>query len=135
MISSKAGNWVDRGEPPEPTLKRVLSFYLGLDLGTDDASLTEYANLLRGMAEADATEVHIARYLGTLEERHAVKTHGPVERRSLAIALWHVVKSAEVRDRAMRLLSEYAARVEEIKPRLSTWLAERLLERDNKGEQ
>lgn len=134
MISSKASNWVDRGEPPEPTLKRVLSFYLHLDLVAADTQLAEYAGVVRGMAEADSTEVHVARYLTTLEERHGVTDHGPTERRALAVALWHVVKSAEVRDRAMRLLSEYAARIEQTKPRLSTWLAERLLERDDKGE-
>lgn len=47
MISSKASNWVDRGEPPEPTLKRILSFYLTLDLGADDAQLGEYAGVIR----------------------------------------------------------------------------------------
>jgi hypothetical protein len=130
MISSKASNWVDRGESPEPTLKRVLSFYLHLELGPADAVLGEYAGVVRGMAEADSTEVDIAKYLESLEEKHGVTEHEYRERRSLAIALWHVVKAAEVRDRALRLLQEYAERVETMKPRLSTWLAERLLDQD-----
>ena len=130
MISSKAGNWVDRGEQPEPTLKRVLGFYLNLELASADTVLEEYAGLIRGMAEADATEVNIAKYLETLEQKHGVVEHQYRERRSVAIALWHVVKAAEVRDRAMRLLREYAERVEEAKPRLSTWLAEKLLDQE-----
>ena len=128
MISSKAGNWVDRGEPPEPTLTRVLSFYLHLEMEAPE--LVEYVGVIRGLAEADATEITIAQYLTTLEQRHAVADHGPRERRSLAIALWHIVKSAEVRDRAVRQLRAYAEKVEKTKPRLSTWLAERILDEE-----
>jgi hypothetical protein len=127
MISDKASNWVDRGEPPEPTVKRILSFYLHLEPAASDADLSEYAGTIRGMTEADATEVHIASYLRTLEERHAVVDHTSRDRRAVAISLWHVVKAAEVRDRALRLIREYAARLKETQPRLSTLIAERLL--------
>jgi hypothetical protein len=128
MISSKASNWVDRGEPPEPTLARILAYYLHMDQGAH--ALGEYISTIRGMAEADATEIHIAQYLATLEQKHAVADHSPRERRSVAIALWHIVKAAEVRDRAMRLLDAHAEKADKNKPRLSTWLAERILDKD-----
>lgn len=81
MISSKASNWVDRGEPPEPTLARVLASYLELDLATNTTQLQEYAGTVRGMAEADATEVQISGYLRTLEARHLSEEHPARHRR------------------------------------------------------
>ena len=131
MINSKASNWVDRGESPESTLARVLASYLELDLSQESARLHEYAASVRGMAEADATEVQIAGYLRSLEARHLSAEHPARHRRGVAIALWHITKAAEVRDRAMRLLAEYAAAAprEERVP-LSTWLSERLLRED-----
>jgi hypothetical protein len=63
MINTKASNWVDRGEPPEPTLTRVMASYLELEPSANEARLREYARAVRGMAEADATEVNIAGYL------------------------------------------------------------------------
>ena len=105
MISPNASNWVYRGEPPEPTLSRVLSSYLHLDPDTQGQLLAEYVETVKGMAEADATEVHIAGYLNTLEERHGIEDRLARHRRSVAIALWHITKCAEVRDRAVRLLN------------------------------
>jgi hypothetical protein len=133
MINSRASNWVDRGESPEPTLVRVLASYLALDPAKNDAQLREYAATVRGMAEADATEVQIAGYLRSLEARHLSDEHPARQRRGVAIALWHITKAAEVRDRALRLLAEYAAAVPpgERVP-LSKWLSERLL-RGNPG--
>src|SRR4051812_28792537 len=61
------------------------------------------------MAEADATEVNIAGYLRPLESTHLAAEHPARHRRAAAIALWHIVKVAEVRDRAVRLVAEYAA--------------------------
>ena len=86
MISGKASNWVDRGEPPEPTLRRVLSSYLHLDPDSHAAELQEYATQIRGMAEADSTEVQIAGYLRTKEETHGV-SHESRHRRAVAIAV------------------------------------------------
>jgi hypothetical protein len=128
MINSSASNWVDRGEPPEPTLSRVLSSYLELDPAAQDAALAEYARIVRGMAKADATEVQIAGYLRTLEKQHLAAEHPARHRRGVAIALWHITKAAEVRDRAQRLIAEYAAAVPAAaKVSLSAWLSERLL--------
>ena len=131
IISKKASNWVDRGESPESTLARVLASYLELDPTKERVRLHEYAGSVRGMAEADATEVQIAGYLRSLEAKHLNAEHPARHRRGVAIALWHITKAAEVRDRAMRLLSEYAAAAPpgERVP-LSTWLSERLLRED-----
>jgi len=128
MINSSAGNWVDRGEPPEPTLSRVLSSYLELEPSAQQATLAEYARIVRGMAEAYATEVQIAGYLRTLEGQHLGAEHPARHRRGVAIALWHIAKAAEVRDRAQRLIAEYAAAIPaDRRVPLSAWLSERLL--------
>jgi hypothetical protein len=111
MITPNASNWVYRGESPEPTLSRVLSSYLHLDPESAAIHLQEYTIAVRGMAEADATEVHIAGYLRTLEERHG-QEHPAKHRRAVAIALWHITKCGEVRDHALRLLG--------IQPRAAT---------------
>ena len=134
MINPKASNWVDRGESPESTLARVLASYLELDLASEGARLQEYAAGVRGMAEADATEVQIAGYLRTLEATHLSAEHPARHRRGVAIALWHITKAAEVRDRALRLLAEYAAAAPPAeRVPLSTWLSERLLREDQNG--
>ena len=105
MISPNASNWVFRGEPPEPTLTRVLSSYLHLDLKAHAQQLAEYVGNCRGMSEADSTEVQVAGYLRDLEARHGIDDRMARHRRAVAIAIWHIVKCAEVRDRAVRLLS------------------------------
>ena len=91
MINTKASNWVDRGEPPEPTLTRVLASYLELEPSENAARLQEYAGAVRGMAEADATEVNIAGYLRSLESMHLSAEHPARQRRGAAIALWLVL--------------------------------------------
>ena len=103
MITPNASNWVYRGESPDPALSRLLSSYLHLELEAGAVPLQEYTTAVRGMAEADATEVQIAGYLRTLEEKHGCE-HPASHRRAVAIALWHIAKCAEVRDRALRLL-------------------------------
>ena|SRR5689334_6474059 len=134
MINAKASNWVDRGEPPEPTLSRILASYLELDSAAHTSQLLEYATTARGMAEADATEVQIAGYLRTLERQHLAAEHPARHRRAVAIALWHVTKAAEVRGRAIRLLEELSDRAPEAaRVPLAEWLAERLLRDDLRG--
>src|SRR3954470_19681131 len=126
MINTKASNWVDRGESPEPTLMRVFASYLELEPSPNAGRLQEYAAAVRGMAEADATEVNIAGYLRLLETTHLAAEHSARHRRAAAIALWHIAKAAEVRDRAVRLVTEHGAAPNSAKVPLSTWLAERL---------
>ena len=66
IIYRKAANWVDRGESPIPTLRRVLARFSGRFDESDDAWLDEHAATM-GMVAADATEVHIAAYLRSVE--------------------------------------------------------------------
>src|SRR3954470_23181144 len=129
MINTKASNWVDRGESPEPTLMRVFASYLELDPSSNAGRLQEYSAAVRGMAEADATEVNIAGYLRSLEVTHLAAEHPARHRRAVAIALWHIAKAGEVRDRALRLVTEYPRTPSSARVPLSTWLAERLLRR------
>ena len=100
-----AANWVDRGEPPEPTMQRVLEFYLGRDVVMEPARLREHVVALRGMAEADSTEYQLAGYLALIEKEAGLTTPDTGVRRTTAIALWHIAKSAAVRDRAKRLIT------------------------------
>ena len=63
ITSRKASNWVDRGEPPGPTLRRILAALFRRDVDTDARWLGEHAEVVLGMVAADATEVHVAGYL------------------------------------------------------------------------
>lgn len=63
IISKKASNWVDRGEPPNPALRRVLGYFSERFEPSDEPWLEEHAVAIIGMVEADATEVHVAGYL------------------------------------------------------------------------
>lgn len=66
IINSKASNWVDRGEPPHPTITRILGRFLDRHPGTAPAWFQEQAETIVGMVAADATEVHVASFLRTL---------------------------------------------------------------------
>ncbi len=125
LSTSKAGNWVDRGEPPEPTLRRILAFYFGRHDAADEPWLAEHATAIRGLVEADATEVHVAAYL-----YRAVRDLGlpaPARGRVTAIALWHAAKAALVRDFAERVLRGEVPRPVPTPEPLSQWLTARLL--------
>jgi hypothetical protein len=104
LTSSTASNWVDRGQPPEPELGRVLSYYLDLGPEPLEPRLRPHVEAIRGMVEADATEVQLAGYLKTIEQDFGVTDSHSRRRRAAAIALWHIAKCAEVRERARRLL-------------------------------
>src|SRR4051794_22852705 len=95
LSSKKAINWVDRGEPPEPTLKRILAFYFDRHDPADDAWLDEHARAIRGLVEADATETHVAGYLYRV--LRDANLPSPPRGRVTAIALWHAAKAALVR--------------------------------------
>jgi hypothetical protein len=78
IISRKASNWVDRGEPPNPTLRRVLAhFFERLD-PADEAWVEEHALIVLGMVAADATEVHIAGYLRAARRPNATLVVRPI---------------------------------------------------------
>ena len=63
ITSKKAGNWVDRGEPPGPTLRRILAHHFGRLDPSDEPWLDEHATTVLGMVAADASEIPVAGYL------------------------------------------------------------------------
>jgi hypothetical protein len=104
MARSNAGNWVDRGEPLEKVLGRVLSH--ALDLEPPDARLEDYVNTVRGMVEADGSEADVSTYVRNIRLELDLPVLDPDSRRTLAIALWHIAKAGLIRDRAERRASE-----------------------------
>ena len=127
IISRKAGNWVDRGEPANPTLRRVLAhFFERLD-PADEPWLDEHAQIVLGMVAADATEIHIAGYLRSVVRQAGAPTREPLGARATAISLWHIAKSALVRDFAERVLKGEIPPNEATADSLSHWIATKLL--------
>jgi hypothetical protein len=104
LINRNATNWVDRNQGPEPELTRVLEFYLGRDAVMTPVRLREHVLPIRGMVEADAGEVSVASYLAPVEAEVGLGDDRTRPRRTTAIALWHIAKCAELRDRARRLV-------------------------------
>jgi hypothetical protein len=104
LTDPAASNWVDRGQAPEPELTRVLASYLGQDPVAPDVQLREHVTAIRGMVEADSTEVHLAGYLKQVERGYSFTEEDGRRRRTVAIALWHIAKCAEIRERARRLM-------------------------------
>lgn len=128
MISDRASNWVDRGEPAEPKIARALRHFFSFDVRVADDTLLEYAGILVGMVAADASEVQVAAYLGHLEDGLGLERSSARHRRLEAVAVWHVAKAALTRDRALRLLAGgQAPDASAGHERLSDWLAERIL--------
>jgi len=130
IISSKASNWVDRGESPHTTIERVLVRFLKRDPIAHRAWLREQADIVTGMVEADATEVHLAGYLRTLLAEAGDRKCDAATCRLNAIALWHIAKAALVRDFAERVLRGEVPPNEATPDTLSHWLATRLLSAD-----
>jgi len=55
IISRHASNWVDRGEPANATLRRVLAHFFERFDPADEPLLEEHAVTVLGMVAADAT--------------------------------------------------------------------------------
>lgn len=127
IISKKASNWVDRGEPANPTLRRVLAhFFERLD-PADEPWLEEHVLIVLGMVAADATEIHIAGYLRSVVRQVGSPAREPLDARSVAVALWHIAKAALVRDFAERVLRGDVPGNEPTPDSFSHWVASRLL--------
>lgn len=125
LISSKAGNWVDRGGSPLPVMQRMLEFFFERHEATDHEWLRRAAEDVFGMVAADATDIQIAGYLKSIARTQGIEF--PPKARLNAIALWHIAKAALVRDAATLLLnSDLATHVHDAPP-LDRWLASRLL--------
>src|SRR3954464_4359552 len=128
LSSPKADNWVDRGDPCEPVLARVLAHYFDRRDPLDAPWNAEHARAIRGLVEAGGTETHVGGYLYRVL-RELDKPALP-RGRTTAIALWHVAKAALVRDFAERVLAGEVPRPVATADPLSHWLATRLLTPD-----
>jgi hypothetical protein len=93
---------VDRGAPPEPKVRQVLAHYLGRPDAEDAPWLAEHALALLGMVDADATEVDVGAYLRQVARGLGRAPDEVAGARMAAVALWHVVKAARMRDLAER---------------------------------
>jgi hypothetical protein len=102
LTDPKAGNWVDRNQSPEPELTRVLQLYLGRDAHVTLVRLREHVREIRALVEAGAVEAQVGRHLAALEREAGLPNDPDRPRRTATTALWHIVKCAEVRDRARR---------------------------------
>ncbi len=100
MTRRDVRNWVDRGQPPEPELNRVLAIYFEKDPVVDGPALRGYVTAIKEMVEAGTSAADVAGYLRHIEhELHLTEQVGRV--RALAsVALWHVVHAARVRGAA-----------------------------------
>ena len=56
IISRKASNWVDRGEPPDAALRRVLAYFFERNDPTYEPWLEEQANTIVGMVAEELAE-------------------------------------------------------------------------------
>jgi len=127
IISRKAGNWVDRGESPNPVLRRVLGFFFERRDPADDPWLDVHAQNILGMVAADATENHVAGYLNSVVRKTGSPQRVPLGSRAAAVALWHIAKAALVRDFAERVLQGEVPVNQPTPDTLGHWLATRLL--------
>ena len=127
IISKKASNWVDRGEPANRTVRRILAHYLQRLDEADEAYLDEHANTMIGMVDADATEVNLAEYLLALKRDAGEMERDARTARMVAIGVWHAAKAALVRDFAERVLRGDVPSIEPTPDSFSHWVASKLL--------
>jgi hypothetical protein len=127
ILYKKAGNWVDRGESPNPTMRRVLTHFFERDPQIYDQWLDEQADIIVGMVAADATEIHVAAYLRSVVRDLGSPSREPLGARPTAICLWHIAKAALVRDFAERVLRGEVPVNEPTPDSFSHWIASRLL--------
>jgi predicted fused transcriptional regulator/phosphomethylpyrimidine kinase len=102
MTKHRVSNWVDRGEPAQPHLARVLLRFLELSPERDAAALAEYSETIIAFVAADGSEVELADYLAELERGLGREVSPGRLRRYVAVALWHIAKAALLRDALSR---------------------------------
>jgi hypothetical protein len=130
MSRKPAGNWVDRREPPNATLRGVLAHFFERLEPSDEPWLEDHALIVLGMVGADATEVQIAAYLRSVVRENGSPKREPLGARPAAITLWHIAKVALVRDFADRALRGDVPLNTPTSESLGDWLRDRLLARD-----
>lgn len=79
------------------------------------------------MVLSDASELQVGSYLRRLAEERGRSGDELRGTRVFAIALWHMVKAAELRDRAKRAVRMANAQQQAMQGPLDEWLAERVL--------
>lgn len=117
-------NWIARGDAIESELARVLAHPLGV--AADDVRLAGHALTIRGMVEAEVSEVHVQRFVRTLLPMFGQPDMDAVTSRAVAIALWHVAMAGLVRDRGVRRAEELMRQLPP-EPRLGDSLAAALM--------
>ena len=127
ILSRKASNWVDRGESPLPTLRRVLAYFFERHSPDDFPWLDEHARNVLGMVAADATEVHVAGYLRSVVRDTGGPARQPLGARAAAVGLWHIAKAALVRDFAEKVVRGEIPANTPTADTFSHWIASRLL--------
>ena len=134
LISRKSNNWVDRGEAPDGTLRRVLAYHFGKH-GVDDLVwLQERAMAVLAMVQADANEVELTSYLRSISRELGLPDGEPAGTRGVAVSLWHIAKVALVRDLAERVLRGDVPANIPTEGKLGDWLAAKLLTPDELAE-
>jgi len=127
LTSKKAHNWVDRGDPADGTIQRLIAHLFGLQVDECRQKLQLPATTIIAMVAADATEVHLVGYLRSVARELGIEDRPAAYIRVNAIAMWHVAKAALVRDFAERVLRGEVPRNDPTPQPLNTWLAARLL--------
>jgi hypothetical protein len=93
---------LDRGALPDAKVRQVLAHYLGRPDEEDAPWLAEHALAVLGMVDADAPEVDVAAYIRQVARGLGRAPTEVAGARLVAVALWHVVKAARMRDLAER---------------------------------
>lgn len=104
LISRKAGNWVDLGEPSLPKIRIILAHFYDWHEDADVTHLEEVAATVTAMVAADATDIQVASYLRSVARSGGSDSIVPPNARLTAVAIWHVAKAALTRDAAERVL-------------------------------
>ena len=92
----------------------MLAHYLGCPEvvdAVDRAWLREAVQDIAGMVQADASEVQVAAYVRQLARSRGRSPEEIRGARLVAVALWHVAKAADERDRAVRALRAAGGKV------------------------
>ena len=100
MTRRDVGNWLERGQPPEPELNRVLAIYLEKDPVADGPALRGYVTAIKDMVEAGTSAADVAGYLRHIERELQVPEQVGRVRALASVALWHVVHAVRVRGAA-----------------------------------
>jgi len=109
VLDRDAANWVDRGQPVEIEIVRLLAVFLELDPDGEGSALRPHAVALLGMVQADASEAQLAGYLNHVETTFGQELKPGPTRVLTAAAVWHAAKVALVRDRLVRLAEHVPA--------------------------